>query len=199
VLVQQPRSCIRSNRSRDNMPIATLEDVNGTTVALLATMNRMSSLRSSRISIPNIHRDWFATILSPNQTVQGPITNETDQNMNYTSTNTIMSLSLSPFTHPLLYHTPHVRNITLHKWHPFEPPWDPSPAQDALVDTIVRSGVPVQHLEVYEISQQGNLARIAKAVPGLKSLELGNTDVNRRDRTLDFKVVHTVVHIVSHQ
>jgi hypothetical protein len=59
------------------------------------------------------------------------------------------------------------------------------------VNAIVRSGVPVQQLEVYEISSR-KLARIAEAVPGLKSLELGNADVNYGYNTLYFEVVRAV-------
>jgi len=196
VLIQQPRHCMASDRGQTNMRIPTLEDVNRTTSALLATTNRMSSLRILRISVPDISRDWFGSILSQNKTVPAPLVNETDRSTTYSLTNSITSLSLGPFTHPLLYHTPHVTNVTLHKWHSFETPWDLSPAQDALVNAIVRSGVPVQHLEVYEISR---LVKIARAVPGLKSLELGNSDVTRRHNPIYFEVAHSVIPSVPGQ
>jgi hypothetical protein len=168
-------------------PSPTLEDVNRTTVALLAAMNRLSSLRTLRISIPGSYSEWFATILSPNNTVQAPLVNETNRD----TSNVITSLSLDPFTHPLLYHTPHVRNITLHNWDLFDAPWDPPLPQNALMTTILRSGVPVQHLEVYGMSPV-TLTRIANTVPGLKSLELGNYSLDCRCDALYFEVVRTV-------
>jgi hypothetical protein len=212
VLVERPRTCSYPF-DYISYPVPTLSDVKRTATALLETMRRLPNLRTLRMQVPTIHADWFDTSLSINHTVQASSTAQSNDPVpiafgtSSNNTNGITSLILGPFTHPLITHTPHLTNVTLHAWS-F---WDSRGPQNALIAALQRSAQPVEHMELTEISYPGILAGKHRsndtkcsprvdvfcfhidsdavlALPGLKSLELQHAAVDWWGHDLDLKV-----------
>ena len=179
--VTTPENCGRSYCSADTY-IPTYEDVALTASSILSFIHKLPNQHTLRLYIPG-QANWFATALSTNQT----------QTLN---TTLLCSVSLGPYAHSILAHTPNVRNISLCGW---QRGLSSAAAQHELIAAIKKYNLSLEHLEVWNVMEDSKIADIARDIPTLTSVDLSRSNASRWDPRflLQARLSHSYLPFIS--
>ncbi|KIM24783.1 hypothetical protein M408DRAFT_229123 [Serendipita vermifera MAFF 305830] len=177
ISVKQQQDCGMPYGDAD-IYIPTRTDVAETATSILFTVGSLGNLTNLRLSIDG-QESWFADALLSNRTDDQSVFQDRPlvSLTNISLPSSLISLSLGPFTHPILAYTPHVTAIALDDWCWFPGISRGSSPQGKLISAINHSRILLEHLQVWEIVEDGKLASVAREFPALKSLDLNKSDI----------------------